>query len=300
MAHGLPRNKTARLILILLLVLSFLLMAWHFFGHPKKAGCVGLCQCCYCDSTDGGICWVNGQPSACIGCVGACNGCPNCNGQAGQGGCGHKVIWCRGSDCCGGGATPTPRPTPTPTPPPNCHGTWKVIQHPKVASWKYRPPYPLVVGQDYSTRGFDVYVDAQGGWAELRQKKPQKHCDNGSCSRWHWICRVLVLHHYDDPITRIRMTMDLAQSSRAWIEGELRARYPNAYFHEKLPWEMTVWRGSAMRVSGWLLKKYMADDPGWHEGLIKVDTRGTPLNPPQHIAVPYKVGVYLHDTEMAR
>ena len=293
-----PRSKTARLILILILVLSFLVMAWHFFGHPKKAGCVGLCQCCYCDKVVGGVCIVNGQPSACIGCVGACNGCPHCNGKAGQGGCGKKVIWCRGTDCCGG-PTPPPRPTPTPTPPPNCHGEWNVIKRPAVTSWKYKPPFPVVIGQEPFYGGFTLDVYARGGWAERWQKYPKKHCDNGSCSRWHWVCARKVLHHYDDPLVRIDLTMDLAASSREWIYGDLAARYPGAHVKEKLPWQAPLWSGRADSVHT-QLKKYPAEDPGKHVGDIILTTAGTPLNPPQRISVPYMVPVYLTDTELVR
>jgi len=294
MVHRLPRSKTARVIFVFFIILSLTLMAWHFFGHPKKAGCVGLCQCNYCDPDY----IIDGQCYRAVGCVGACNGCPNCNGQPGLGGCGSWILWCRGSDCCGK-PTPRPRPTATPRPPADCHGEWKVIKHPSVTSWKYTPPFPVVIGQDAIHGGFTLDIYARGGWAELWHKYPKKHCDDGSCKHWHWVCKQQVLRHYDDPLVKIDLTMDLAQSSREWIYGDLRARYPGAHVKEKLPWEAPLWSGRANSVHT-QLKKYPSEDPGKHVGDIILETAGTPLNPPQHLEVPYMVPVHLIDTELVR
>ena len=184
-------------------------------------------------------------------------------------------------------------PTPTPPPPSSCRGDWVVLRKPG-ADWRYAPPYPVVVGQDESARGLDVLVDAHGGWAEKRARRPARHCDDASCTHWHWVCRVRTLAHYDDPIVKIAMGMDLSEASRAWIEGELASRYPGAHVQEKLPWERTLWTGRAMSVETGI-RRYPAQDPGDHEGDITVETAGTPLSGPQEYVIHYDVPVYLRD-----
>ncbi len=305
-----------RLLAIATLVLILAGMLWFLWLPAQNRACGGgICQCAYCDQIvqPGNVCIVNGHASAPIGCVGSCNGCAGgclcssgkcadgkpyaCSGCPGLGGCGAEVAWCRGVDCCGScpncKKTPTPAPTATPTPPPGCRGEWVVLRKPG-ADWKYAPPYPVVVGQDESARGFDVLVDTHGGWAEKRARRPAKHCDDATCARWHWVCRVRTLAHYDDPIVRILMSMDLSQKSRAWIEGELASRYPGAHVQEKLPWERTLWTGRAMSVETGI-RRYPAQDPGDHEGEITVETAGTPLNSPQEYVIRYRVPVYLKD-----
>lgn len=273
--------------------------------------CTGICQGCYCDCIINDTCFFCSSPPcggncearACVGCVGACVSGPpdpDCVCQPGVGACGWAIYWCRDSDCAGTPVpTPTPLPTPTPTPPPDCTGEWIVIHEP-AAEWAYQPPYPIVVGQDPTARGFDLLINAHGGWAEKRKKEPEKECDNGGTypqdcpDSWHWVCVEKVIEHYDDPLVEVKLTMDLAQSSRAWIT-ELAQRYPGAHFKEKLPWEMRLFRGETMSIFI-PFRRYPASDPGWHVGDIILKTRGTPLNPPQTVSVPYRVPVHLLDT----
>ena len=44
------------------------------------------------------------------------------------------------------------------------------------------------------------------------------------------------------------------------------------------------------------LLDYKAQDPGVHGGKIIVTTKGTPLNEPQRLAVPFVLKVYLLDS----
>ncbi len=277
-------------------------------GLVEQAACGGLCQGCYCDQIINGQCYVNGRPSACIGCVGSCVSNQSCQCRAGKGGCGRVIAWCRSSDCAPRATpmpTPTPRRTPTPTPPACTERIYNHVQPPQVAKWWYEPEHPTVVGQDPTFRGFDLFVQAQGGFAETRQVKLEQVCPDGStdpaaCSQsWRWQCREQVLAHYNDPIVAIDVAMRLADSSTAWLQDDLAPRYPGAHTQEGLPRVFVLWRGRAMTVDT-ALRDYKAQDPGIHGGKILALTQGTPLNPPQRIEQPYAVPVYLMDATIEK
>ena len=290
------------------LLFALLLGGAAVLGGATPAQCSGLCQGCYCDSIINGTCMVNGRPSACIGCVGSCINPGECQCRAGVGGCGAVIAWCRGSDCQPRDeptATPTPAPTPTPPPPVCQERIYDFIQPPQVVDWVHRPDYPTVVGQDSTFRGFDLVIAAAGGYAETRQVALEQLCPDGSTdpahcpADWRWQCTENVLVHYDDPLVAVDLPMRLADSSMAWLNGELPQRYYHASPKEGLPKTFYLWRGEAMSVQTGLFD-YKAQDPGVHGGRILVTTKGTPLNPPQQISQPYEVKVHLLDTTLER
>lgn len=269
--------------------------------HSPPAQCSGLCQGCYCDQIINGTCMVNGQPSGCIGCVGSCTSPTECQCQAGRGGCGAVIAWCRSTDCA---PQPTPAPTatpvmtPTPTPPACDERIYNHIEAPQVVDWLHRPDFPTVIGQDPTLRGFDLLIDARGGYAEQRQVALFQTCPDGATDpalcpdTWQWQCSERVLARYDDPIVAVDLAMRLADSSVDWLRDDLSVRYPGASHKEGLPRTFDLWRGSQMQVNASLLR-YPAQDPGVHGGLIWITTQGTPLHPPQQVAAPYEVKVHL-------
>jgi hypothetical protein len=203
-------------LLLLLLVLGFSVSA------PTPTLCAGNCQGCYCDQIINGQCYVNGRPSACIGCVGACITPDECQCRAGLGGCGAVIAWCRSSDCQ---PQPTPAPTatplatPTPTPPVCDERIYDHVEPPRVVKWYHEPDYPTVVGQDPRFRGFDLLIEAQGGYAERRQVVLEQRCPDGTADpaacpqSWTWQCNARVLQRHDDPLVAVDLPMRLADSS---------------------------------------------------------------------------------------
>ncbi len=198
-------------------------------------------------------------------------------------------------------------PTPTPVPPTCDVGRITVHVEEPAISWAYEPEYPVAVHQDPTFRGFDILIEAEGGWAEKRQVQLEQECRDGSGTypedcpdeAWEWVCFERVLEHHDDPLVRIDMPMRLEDSSVAWIEGYLRQRYYGAARKEPLPWVFHLWQGEAMQVSTGLME-YAGQDPGVHGGRIMGTTRGTPLNLPQVVEQPYSVPVYLLDTTIQK
>lgn len=286
-----------------------MLRQWtEYLGLASETLCDGFCQGCYCDAVVNGQCYVGGRPSGCIGCVGACTGDHKCSCKAGVGGCGAVLAWCRDSDC-----SPKPPPTPAvpPTPtavPPACDEgkIFTKLELPAVV-WKHEPDYPVAVQQDPTFRGFDLIIDVKGGFAEERQSKLEQVCSNGQglfpkdCpdEAWRWSCSEKVLRHFDDPVLKVDVPMRLADSTVAWIEGDLRSRYYNAQRKEPLPKTFEIWRGESMSIHTGIFD-YKAQDPGVHGGKIIVETKGTPLSEPQRVAIPYSVPVYLRDTTLSK
>jgi len=280
-------------------------------GIAPEAGCIGLCQGCYCDSIINGECYVNGRPSGCIGCVGNCAGDDDCQCRSGQGGCGSEIAWCRNRDCQpredDDDATPKPKPTATPRPPTCDEGrTYIKIEKP-AATWYHDPKYPVAVHQDPTFRGFDLVIDARGGWAEKRRIELEQECANGpgeypeDCPNdsWEWSCEDKVIERHDDPLVKIDLPMRLEDSSQEWIDGYLSSRYYGATRKEPLPKTFYLWRGAAMAIRTGLFD-YKAQDPGVHGGKIILTTKGTPLNQTQVVEIPYSVPVYLMDTTIQK
>ena len=278
-------------------------------GIVSESVCAGNCQGCYCDSIINGTCYVNGNPSGCIGCVGVCTADDNCECRGGRGGCGARLAWCRDSDCRRR-EPPTPTtppipPTPTPLPPVCNDGVEYIHIEEPAASWYYEPDYPVAIQQDPQFRGFDIVIEAGGGYAEKRRSELEQLCRSGAGTypadcpggAWRWSCSDVMLEHYDDPLVKIELPMRLADSTVEWIDGYLASRYYNATRQESLPRVFELWEGESMSVSTGLFN-YEAQDPGVHGGKILLFTKGTPLSEPQRRAYPYEMPVFLLDSTL--
>jgi len=315
------RRRLSLALPLLALTLALLGLFFLRWGDNGSACASGNCQAWYCDQVIGGQCYQrNGDgsysPTNPVGCVGNCSGgsgecssgtCPNgkgykCCAQSGRGGCGPILMGVRGSDCCGGGGKPTPRPTPTPTPP-VCDGTRVNVTKPS-GSYEQEPDHVIVVGQDPTVRGFDLKLDLRGGRAEKWELRSQQVCtrvvgaypDACPSGPWRWTCAWTRIARYNDPIVKVEVAMRLHESTIAWIENDLAARYPGVHRTEPLPRVFTVWQGRAMRVrEDW---HYLPSDPGVHGGRIIITTAGTAISPPQQVSIPFEVKVYLKDTAL--
>ena len=305
------RQTLKRIVILALLAVIPLLGVVLFSPHPDTAHCTGNCQACYCDDIkkiDGvDICYVNGQPSSCIGCVGSCNSDDNCEAKPGVGGCGSVIAWARNSDCRytppPPANTPTPTPTPTPPPPESCPvRTWVLVHEPESDEIEHEPPYPLVARQDTTNTGFVLHFNVTGGWAKKYEQEPKQMCRTRSqtypddCPNdWEWVCVRNVIEQYDDPIIEVDLGMRLGDGVREWIENDLGSRYYGAHVQDDLPRVWELYKGGG--VMSWSSDfEYHPYDPGVHGGRLIVTIKGTPLNPPQHVSFPYTVPVYLWDT----
>ncbi len=311
-SHPLKQRKVIFLTLFVMLVLG-VMMAILFSPQTPAAKCDG-CQACYCDyimfENGRTVCYVNGQPSACIGCVGACSGEPpnaECKATPGLGGCGSYIAWERDSDC---NSTPeatdtlVPTPTATPRPPRSCpETTWVKVQKPS-ADIKHEPPYPLVARQDTTNTGFTLHFNVTGGWAKKYEQKPVQMCRQrgktypDDCpDHWQWVCVRKILEQYNDPIVQVDLGMRLGDGVKEWIEQDLGSRYYGATVQDDLPRVWQLYKGGG--VMSWTYDfEYHPLDPGTHGGRLMVTTQGTRLNRPQQVSFPYEVPVYLWDTTL--
>ena len=315
------RRRLSLALPLLALTLALLGLFLLRSGGSQSACATGNCQAWYCDRVIAGQCYQrNGDgsysPTNPVGCVGNCSGgsgecssgtCPSgkgykCCAQSGQGGCGPILMGVRGSDCCGGNGERTPQPTATPTPP-ACSGTRVNVTKPR-GSYEQEPKHVIVVGQDPSVRGFTLKLDLHGGRAEKWELESKQVCtrvvgaypDDCPSGPWRWTCAWTRIERHNDPIVKVELAMRLHESTIAWIEGDLAARYPGVRRTEPLPKVFTVWRGRAMRVrEDW---HYLPSDPGVHGGRILITTAGTAISPPQHVSIPFEVKVYLKDTTL--
>ena len=148
---------------------------------------------------------------------------------------------------------------------------------------------PQVDGQDdpISTPGRIVHWDAE----------------------WHWECPIRCAECYNDPFAGIQVRMRLADSTMAWIEGDLAGRYTGAQPREGLPrtWQLPGVRNRMTLDLWWIYAPRQPDilsngplDPGVHGGKIIGWTTGTPKSPPQVVEAPFSVPVYLLDTTIAK
>ena len=302
-----------RIAILLALPVMLALTIMLFSSEPPTAQCTG-CQACYCDDiqlVNGTmICFVNGQPSSCVGCIGSCSGNPpnaECKATPQQGGCGSYIAWERDSDCNAtpeATNTPVPTPTATPKPPRSCPEiTWVKVQEPD-ADIKYEPPYPLVARQDTTNTGFTLHFNVTGGWAKKYEQKPEQMCKQrgktypDDCPNdWKWVCVRRIIEQYNDPIVQVNLGMRLGDGVKEWIENDLGSRYYGARPQDDLPRVWQLYKGGG--VMSWTYDfEYHPFDPGVHGGRLMVKTKGTPLNPPQNVSFPYSVPVYLWDTTL--
>ena len=298
----------------------------------QPAACEGLCQCWYCPQYR----YIGNQffcDSPCDhGCVGSCaynDQFPNlghCSQSPGQGGCG-PVCGCRDSDCNGAPAAtsvpPTTVVTPEPTPPPGCPAPdevrdWTHLIPPTLAEVAFQPDRPVVVEQDPDRQGFKLHIAGAGGRYEHNTQQLEKVCDdqpgpiNGTpqpCRAWHYECPIRCVECYDDPFAAIQIHMRLADSTLAWIQGDLASRYTGAQPREGLPhtWQL-VGVNDRMSVDQWWhyapgrpdILSNGPLDPGVHGGRVVGWTTGTPKSAAQVVERSFAVPVFLLDTTIGK
>ena len=147
-------------------------------------------------------------------------------------------------ECCSdGGCGPGPGPTPCPS------GSGR--DPASMTDFAYRPNYPVVVGQDGD--GFYITASFHQGrtWWE--------DCDGR--------------HYQDDPITRVDVSVSLAESSVRWIREDLARRYPGADVKDTYPKTSTLYGGPGRaNVSvRWPSGGYFeAVDPGHYVVIFRV------------------------------
>ena len=302
-------------------------------GHPSSPiGCVGACA--YNDTQPqlpGDCSQVPGQGGCGPDIIGCRSG--DCPAQGGNG---------------SGNATPTPTPVPgstavpltplppTPTPRPEppipaaCGALtpgevreWTNLIPPTIADPEIDPDHPVVVGQDPDKQGFRIHLVFRGGRYEYRTQRLEKWCGPDSAgeaqgryptacgedAEWHYECPVRCTECYNDPLDLGQIHMRLADSTKAWIEGELAARYPGTRPLEGLPqtWQIEGLHNQMQYDAWWVYKPGYPDilstgpiDPGIHGGRIVVSTTGTPKSAPQTVQAGYEAQVFLMDTTIAQ
>jgi len=172
----------------------------------------------------------------------------------------------------GGGGQPTPAPTPAPTACPSGSGR----DGSTMDAFRQYPAHPVVVGQG----GDGFYVEAQFGKGKT----------------WWLDCGGR--HESPDRITRIDVEVSLADSSVAWIRGELRQRYPGADVKGSYPVRATLYAGSPSDSVSvrWPASGYFrAPDPGYYVLTFEVRTESGATDRFER-----RVGVYLIDSSLIR
>jgi len=149
-------------------------------------------------------------------------------------------------DCMGGGGGEKPEKPDDPHDPidPPCA---PYFEAPKIdANLTLLPPYPITLGQDPDDRGVDVSgITARGG---------NHHCPNGGPAMIVAFSLVKV---------------QLAQSSMAWITGELARKYPGAQVKGSYPFTPPC-QVSGLGASQAQLAFYLAPlDPGYYEVTVQ-------------------------------
>ena len=218
--------------------------------------------------------------------------------------------------------------TPTPTPPPGCPlpdevREWTTLVPPRLTFADYEPDHPVVVEQDPARQGFRMHITGAGGRYEHKTQQLEKWCGPASAGQaqgrypaacgadaeWHWECPIRCAECYDDPFDAIQVRMRLADSTVAWIQGELAARYTGAQPKEGLPrtWQLTGVHGAMTVNQWWIYAPGQPDvlsngplDPGIHGGKFVGWTVGTPKSPPQLVERAFEVPVFLLDTTIAK
>ena len=297
-------------------------------GHPSgPIGCAGACA--YNDRMP----WLP----------------PTCSQYNGVGGCGYVVACRAGDcPARGGGGAPTPTPTPLEGIPPTAVPTptatprpippipaacgdlaagevreWTNLIPPTIAEPEIEPEHIVTIGQDPDKRGFRIHLVFTGGRYEYRTQRLEQWCGPAAarfsqgrygvrCTgdvEWHYECPVRCTECYDDPLALAQIHMRLADSSKAWIETELAARYPGTRPLENLPhtWDIAGTKDQMRYDAWWAYKPGSPEpastgpiDPGVHGGRIVLTTKGTPKSAPQTAQAPYEAKVFLLDTTIAQ
>lgn len=303
-----------------------------------QGGCVGY----YCDEydEDTNTCYINRcldedctrtrtEVSAPIRCSCACTSPyhPNtpptqtCQCRSGWGGCGADII-AVDPLLCSLAAQPK-RPTPTPTPPPAnpCSDYSSPVPPGTTCDFEVQgvrlstdqePRYPVVVGQDYTGRGFTLFTRVDPGWTSryvarkcsdpdeswqiggcceknctLRHRCPDEckvYDENGnytgrcSCDKEpYWDCPYCLARDFrQDEVSLIAYKLDLCGSSKSWISNQLSNRYPLA--EVKGEYDPSTWItlcAGAGNCSTTIPIRHMPEDPGSYCFTFHVETTGT-------------------------
>jgi len=111
------------------------------------------------------------------------------------------------------------------------------------SNWHWMPEHPVVLGQDPSDLGVNVFFDltlppATHTWYEEEmQCRPAPPPLPGETPEPP-ICTSVCIEHNElvrDAISNVQVAMELREESRAWIADELAARYPNAEVRNPTP-----------------------------------------------------------------
>ena len=195
-------------------------------------------------------------------------------------------------DCMGGGGDPPPEPPDPPRPdePPGGGGGEKpdepddpndpndppcvpYFEAPTIdANLTLLPPYPITLGQDPDDRGVDVSgITARGG---------NHHCPNGGPAKIVAFSLVKV---------------QLAQSSVAWITGELARKYPGAQVKGSYPFTPPC-QVSNLGASQAQLAFHLAPlDPGYYEVTVRATQEDG-----QSATATFRVPVYLMESTIIK
>ena len=212
----------------------------------------------------------------------------------------------------------------------SCPAPEVVRDPPRIEPLIARPPYPVVVGQDPERKGviYELTVRVPPVVYRRWEREPDR-CEpvpdangdgrpdrSGSCwtqigdppVRWPGDlkpgeCR-LVEEIYPDPIAGDGLLMMiLSPSSRAWIEGELAARYPGA--RVRMPEiRMTVrGQGEILADKTFILKAQVNPkpvDPGIYRVEFLFQTSGTPVSQPVEVRRRIEQKVWLMESAIVR
>lgn len=181
----------------------------------------------------------------------------------------------------------------------------------RIASW---PPHPIVVGQDPRREGIRYEIEVRippvlyRRWErEPDRCVPVPDADgNGKPDREQGTCSVtigdppvpwpgdlvpgecrLVEERYPEPVSgQGLLSMVLRPSSRAWIQGELAARYPGARVRQPVIQLPVAGAGQVLGDKTFLLTAVVNPkpvDPGYYDVSLAFTTAGTPVSPPRTV-----------------
>jgi hypothetical protein len=141
-----------------------------------------------------------------------------------------------------------------------------------IANLTLHPPYPITLGQDPDDRGVDVNgITARGG---------DRHCPNGAPAKI---------------VSFSVVKVQLAQSSLAWISGELARKYPGAHVKGSYPFT-PPYQVSGLGASQAQLSFQLAPlDPGYYEVTVQATQEDS-----QTATAILRVAVYLMESTIIK
>jgi hypothetical protein len=221
--------------------------------------------------------------------------------------------------CPPGLRKPDLKPTQIVTPPPStCQAPEVLPGSISATSALLAPKNPVVVGQDPSRRGLDLFftltiAPTTYHFWKWEVVSTQKLCNLDGVTLENCPAANIVDHDNYDCIMHTQQycesanlataSMNLTPTSRDWIQNDLGAIYPGAYIHHP-NWSFTGNKGGCSGVTFiWRLTQthIQAEDPGYYSLSVSGRTNGTPVSPPRSFAVPAgQVGVYLIQTTIIK